>query len=236
MRYFGSLFISTLAFIGLLSACMPTGQNPRAAFERGAAALAACAETKCDRLNLDGSRLKDFTVLNDMTHITALMVSYSNFDDLADIAGMTQLTELHISNTRVDDLSGLGQFPNLTVLHASFLQNTPDPSFVSSLTNLQELVIGAKAEDDLHYLAPLKKLKALRIDNGQVTDLSVLLTLGRLEELTIYAGLPTDVGPILEIKRLKQLMIRNEYLTPEFYEALKRKKGVAIILEPVVVC
>ena len=222
-----------LALLG----CVPTGQNPQSAFDRGAAALAACIEAKCDRLDLDGSRLHDFTVLNDLPHVTALMVSYSNFDDLADISGMSQLRELHISNTNVADLQGLSAFPKLTLLHASNLTAPVDVTVVSQLTSLQELVIGARSGDDLSHLAGLSRLKTLRIDHGTIVDLSVLLKLQRLEELTIYSDLPQDLSPILGLKNLKTLMLRNDYLTEDFLQAVQaRKRGTVVIFEPVIVC
>jgi len=96
--------------------------------------------------------LADFTVLNDMPHITKLMMSRTNITDLSQISGLTQLRELHISWTDVNDLSGLSAFPNLELLHANNLYQDPNYAPVYRMTSLKELSLDARLEDGVGFV------------------------------------------------------------------------------------
>ncbi|MGR3710292.1 MAG: leucine-rich repeat domain-containing protein [Alterinioella nitratireducens] len=192
----------------LLMACQTTGNTAtRASQELGADRLAACEAGACDRLNLDGASLRDYSVLAEMDHITALMISYTDFSDLGQIAPMRQLRELHIGSSAVTDLSGLAAFPDLTVLHAQWLP-ARDHGAIGGLTGLRELAVGGSNLTDLGFIADLPRLERLNLtlpgegltlealrghpalrtvhlDNTGLTDLSVFETLPRLRELSL---------------------------------------------------
>lgn len=214
-----AMFRSTRAIIaGVLlfgaSACMTEQTAPRDLEAIQAERLAntltiieSCRASECGRLDLDRGRLTDFGAISDMTHVTALMMSFTDFDDLSDIAPMSQLRELHIGQTAVTDLSGLVNFPNLHLLHAQDL-DVNDYAAVGRLTQLEELVIGSRGLVDLGFVSGLQRLKRLDINSSNVTDLSPLTRLSSLETLDMVAvELPADLTPLLRIPSLKMLNI-----------------------------
>ncbi len=190
-------------------------QHEAQLLEKGEKALAACIRARCETLDIDGMRLDDFTVLNDLDHVTSIMMSRTNFDDLNDISGMSQLTELHISSSKVSDLDGLHHFPNLTLLHAQGLRSettidvTPvrdaknltelalwtledvdAVEVIQELPNLERLVVDWKGtEGSLAFLKGHPSLKYLEIGGARASDYSALLGLAKLETFS-FIGYP----------------------------------------------
>ena len=198
------------------------------ALSKGQAALDACIEAQCNTLDLDGLRLEDYTVLNDMPHVTSLMVSRTNFDDLADINGMSQLKELHITRTVVASLDGLDSFPELELLHAQSLRheeaidfshlaqaprlkelavgkfkNPEQAAVVRELSQLERIVFsGVEGADSLDFLRGHRSLKLVDTVNGVYNDRSALLSLPRLEAYTSrpHYQHPIDQQLILDLE------------------------------------
>jgi hypothetical protein len=127
---------------------------------RGMAELRKCIAQKCEVLNISGLSLRDYSVLNKLSHVTVLMASRSTFKDLEDISGMTQLKELHISSTSITSLDGLKYFPNLTLIHAENLSKSVDLAPISQLGGLTDLALGdLDSRDDAAFLQDLKRLE-----------------------------------------------------------------------------
>lgn len=204
-------------------------------FAQGAAIVADCVATQCTRLDLDGARLDDFTVLNDMTHVTALMVSFTNFESLGDISGMTQLTELHIGGTGVSDLSGLSGFQNLTLLHVQNLYDAPDLAPVYGLTGLRELAIDVTNTDGIGYVANMRQLQTLMLMSGRIDDLTPLRGHPSLRDLSIQAGTPEDDSALQAIPRLERLEMNWGEVDAETLRVLE---GRGVIYEEIalIVC
>ncbi len=203
--------LSGLAF-GVLAACQQHGSTDYIEDQHrlGAERLQACIAVQCERLDLDGARLVDYSVLNDLTHITALMISYTDFSDLGQIAGMTQLTELHIGSSQVTDLSGLSAFPNLRVLHAQSL-DAGDLSPIAQLRGLRELAIGSYEPYDLADIASMRSVETLLISYAPgVLDLSPLASMTGLRRLDLSSTYSESLAPLENIPRLQSLAFSDE--------------------------
>ena len=192
---------------------------------RGNAALEACIASQCKVLNIDGMRLEDFTVLNGLTHVTVLMASRTNFDNLNDISEMRQLKELHITSTSVADLTGLDHFPRLKVLHVDGLDPSVDISPVAQLTGLTDLAIGVlNVDDDASFIQRMRRLENLVIYWQGEADISVLRGHPSLRNVDILGVLPDDQSALLTMPKLKAIMIDNAYsLDPDIREELERR-------------
>lgn len=235
------MYILKAGFVGAalvaLSGCDEEPQIDYQAqqLEQGRAILADCVATQCTRLNLDGARLDDFSVLNEMTHVTALMVSFTNFESLGDISGMTQLTELHIGGTFVQDLSGVSAFPNLTLLHVQNLYSDADLSPVYGLTGLRELAIDVTNADGIGYVANMRQLQTLMLMSGNIEDLTPLRGHPGLRDLSIQAGTPEDDSVLQSIPRLERLEMNWGEVDEETLRVLE---GRGVIYEEIalIVC
>jgi Leucine-rich repeat (LRR) protein len=225
----------SLAALLALAACVETtGVEP---VDLGAERVAECAATRCETLDLDGASLDDYRILSSMTHVRALMLSYTDFDDLADIAGMTQLEELHIGQTNLTDLSGLSQFPNLRLLHAQGFYYDPDLSPIGGLTNLRELAIGG-VSFDLALVNRLPRLTTLKVYyTGEPLDLTVLRGHPALATLDLGEAIVTTLQGLGSVPRLRTLTVPDPYndeLLETQIEAL-RQRGISVSFAPVVV-
>lgn len=223
--------------LAALAACTvePTIDYEAQQLERGSAIVAECAATQCSRLNLDNARLADFSVLNDMPHVTALMVSYTNFADLGDISGMTQLRELHIGGTAVTDLTGLADFDSLELLHVQGMYEAPDLAPVYALTGLTELAVDVTNADGIGYVASMRNLERLMLMSGVIDDLGPLSGHPSLRELSIQAGTPEDDAALQGIPRLERLEMNWGELDEDTLRVLE---GRGVIYEEIalIVC
>ncbi len=202
------------------------------------AMVAACRASECGRLDLDRGLLTDYSVVADMTHVTAFMASFTEFSDLSTIAPMTQLRELHIGQSQVTDLSGLRNFPNLTLLHAQGLTVT-DFSAVGELRGLEELALGRADLGDMAFLRPLTRLKSLNIEGASVTSLEVLRGHRWLEVLDLPGDLPDDISALLTIPNLRVLSVDEFRLNSEQKAVIAtlRERGVDVpVAVAVIVC
>lgn len=211
---------STLAAtaLALLAACEIEPPQDLAA-ERIARTMAIvddCRASECTRLNLDSGDLDDYAITADMTHVTAYMTSYTDFDSLAAIAPMTQLRELHIGASQVSDLSGLSNFTNLTLLHAQDLRQVTDFSAISGLRNLNELALGGMDVGDLSFLRGLNRLEKLNLDYATITSFAPLRGHPTLAVLDLTdATLPADISELKTMRSLRQITVSSYLLTPD---------------------
>jgi len=243
---------SALVFAGLVACDQVNEANDAAAREaealrRGEATLAACIESQCETLDIDGMRLADYAVINGLTHVKVLMASRTGFDDLADIADMQQLTELHITDTDITDLTGLASFPKLKVLHFEGMPAGVDISPIGQLTRLKELALGGLGEgSDPSFIKTLRRLENLKITwVGVNADLSIFRKHPSLRTVDIFGTLPEDQSALLTMRKLQSINVfendrgwtynNGHTLDPEIRQELERR-GVFELLEVYVVC
>lgn len=222
---FPALLAVVFAASFTLVACLETGPtyDPAAAeAERlavGEAAVAACIASECARLDLDGARLADYSVLAGMTHVTALMLSRTDFSDLADIAAMGQLTELHIADSKVASLAGLSAFPRLKVLHAHMLNDVADFTPIGGLSQLEELSVGNWKDGSVPYIANLRNLKRLNLSSMRLVSTAGLVNHPSLETLDFGEQVLDDLAFLTTIPRLKVLSLGAPYWDVETAKA-----------------
>lgn len=226
----------------LLAACQMTDQPQVTTAEERLAmsqeTINTCALTECGRLNLDGQLVADYGQVAEMSHVTAFMASYSNFNDLSDISSMSQLRELHIGATQISDLDGLRNFPNLTLLHLQWSNNVSDLTPIGQLTQLTELAIGGYDVGDMAFLQGLRNLKSLNLENTEVTSLRALRAHPSLEEIDLVeAQLPDDISALTTIPNLKVVSVTEWNLSDPQKAVIEqlRARGVEIILEVAIV-
>lgn len=228
---------------GALVACMPVEEVRDYSYGEGQ--LAACTATSCARLDLDRGALPDYTQLAALSHVTALMISHTDFANLADIAPMTQLTELHIGLTNATDLTGLSAFQNLALLH---IQGVAPESWepLAQLTGLRELAIGHRELTDLTFITASPQLRRLRIFSAG--DGASFEGLGRhrgLREIELNTDSFTDLSPLLNLPNLRTLSIsvaqwdyaRGLYADDQNADVIRRLKarGVRVIVDEIIV-
>jgi hypothetical protein len=168
--------------------------------------IADCVAARCDRLDLTGASLPDYSVIATMPHVTALMLSYTDFSDLSVIAGMSQLRELHIGQTQVTDLAGLAAFPDLEVLHVQWLAGTTDLSPIGGLTQLRELAIGSGTVD-LSLVTTLLDLTNLIVFSMDPLDLSPLAGHPSLAFVDLGEASLSDLSPLNSIPNLAAVTV-----------------------------
>ena len=100
-----------------------------------------------------------------------LRLKSGGFSDLSAIQNLCELQFLYIgNNSKIKNIQILGSIQSLVVLHLEALTNISDYSFVSSLSNLEQLVIyGPNLKilsiDDLEFLRKMPNLRSIRFAN-----------------------------------------------------------------------
>lgn len=224
-----------------LAGCQPEITVEQRIAEREALAqanIADCVAIRCTTLDLDGQGIAEYSILNDLTHLRVLMISYTDFSDLNDIAALTGLEELHIGATNVTDLTLLSSFPNLRVLHIQSNDFT-DVGSLTALQKLEELAIGKNNLTDVSFVRSLPRLKNLDIAYSDVVDLGQLRGHPALEILALEHTAVTDLSPLLQIRTLRQISVVEPYTDEEVtaQHELLRGRGIRVEYEPaMVVC
>lgn len=203
--------------------------------------ITLCAAEQCETLNIDRGDLEDYTILNQLPHVTALRASWTDFDDLNDLSGMPQLRELHVSSTDVHNLQPLTLFPELEVLHIQWDSKITDFTPLGQATSLTELALGGMNLGDLSYLADLSSLDGLSLRSATLTSFEGLRGHPALTRLDLeYSNLSDDIDVLLTIPGLKQVSIISDGGRTQAQQAVfdaLRAKGVQVddILDAVVV-
>lgn len=202
------LYIHTTTALALATmvACVQTPNNTAYGQER----VDECAATACATLNVDGYGLRDYGQVNAMSHVTSLMVSYTDFADLADIASMAQLSEIHLGHSNVSDLSGLAAFPNLTLVH---MQSVSAEAVASAQfpSGVRELAVGGPGLADLSIVHRVPGLQRLHVDTF-TTSVSLSALEGHRNLRTIHLGdiRGIELAPLLALPGLREVSLEFE--------------------------
>lgn len=203
------------AAVAILAACQMqtnTGQvtTPQERLMLSQEIIQSCEASRCQLLNLDSRLVADYAQIAGFAHVTELMASFSDFNDLNAIAPMSQLTGLHIGYTQLTDLSALSNFPNLQLLHAQGNFEVDDFSAIGRLTNLRELALGSNELGDGAFLRNLRRLQKLSLEDAGLTSLDALRNHPTLQDLDIIdATLPDDISVLTTIPNLRQISITD---------------------------
>ncbi|MEX3014415.1 hypothetical protein [Gymnodinialimonas hymeniacidonis] len=225
------------AAVTALAACQTTPTVSH--YEYGQGLVETCAAEACGTLGLDYAPLADYTQLNALSHVTALMVSHTDLANLSDIAAMAQLRELHMGDTQVRDLSGLSQLGNLRLIHMQGIAPTSwEP--LTQVSGLRELAVGFYGMSDVSFVANLPRLEQLYLANvGAEMDLSGLGRHRGLRALHLDNDTVADLSPLLDLPNLRRFSMLT--FDPERHGdviAQLRARGVTVDLEEpaVIVC
>ena len=145
----------------------------------------------------------------------------ANNKDISDITGLefaTNLVALHLSRNPITDLRPLANLTKLESLHLWALSpNTPslDLDPLTTLINLEELVLGNSKITDISSLENLKKLQHLHLIHNRIADVSPLSTLTELQTLWLEGNPITDFNPLTELAgtHLRELDLSNTSIT-----------------------
>ena len=157
-------------------------------------------------LDLDNTRIIDFSPLTGLTGLTTLSLSHTRITDLSPLTGLTGLTGLFLDNTQISDLSPLSALTGLTTLSLGHTQIS-DLSPLSALTGLTRLYLSHTQITDLSPLTALTGLTELTLNNTQISDLSPLSGLTGLTRLSLIDTQISDLSPLSGLTRLTELFL-----------------------------
>jgi internalin A len=227
--------LACAATVVTLGSCqMAETDTEKLIYNQGFAVIADCAATRCATLNFDSKGLPVYSALGTMTHLRAVMISYTDFSGLGARAPLTGLQEIHIGGTPVTDLSPLVNFANLRMLHIQGV-DTDDYLVLRQLTRLEELAIGYTPIPNVVFVRDMPNLKRLDLSYARITDLSALRNHPSIETLNVDGLYGVDLSPLVSMPALREVALPyNEAMTGAVAQAL-REKGVVVSSIPVVV-
>ncbi|MBT3470829.1 MAG: hypothetical protein HN467_16060 [Opitutae bacterium] len=151
------------------------------------------------RLNLEGSRIKDLSLLHEVPKLKSLNLNWNRLSDLTPLAKMTHLTVLELGHNALTDLSPL-----------------------AGIESLRSLSLFSNPVSDLKPLAGLVNLSTLNLMQTEVSDLGPLSGLKNLKELNLTKTRVKDVSPLAKLTGLRKLYL-IDCTVPEDHQAILRK-------------
>jgi hypothetical protein len=134
-----------------------------------------------------------------------------NLDGLHYLADVPGCSKIEIGAGEFTDISELRGFSNLTNLVIGQLPlngtATVDLAPLSSLVNLETLVLNMVRARTIEPLAPLTKLKSLNVGQSLISDITSVSGMSLLESLEIRGTRVSDLQPLSKSNNLKELTI-----------------------------
>lgn len=206
-------------------------QRKQRDLEKGAQVVAACREVSCAELNLSFASLEDYTILNDMDHVTALELRYNSFENLEDIGDMQQLTDLRIVATGIREVSSFADFKNLSVLDIqSALAQDIRPTLLR-MPALKDIAINLPDDGDISFVRRLPNLQNMSLLGRQISDLGPLKKHPSLEKLSLRLDLPTDLSPLLEIPNLRTIRVFDRIERDDRSDVIDKLRASGVVVE-----
>ena len=134
---------------------------------------------------------------SDVSSLEVLLAGSWNISNLQGIEQLTQLTALLLTRNQISDVSPLSDLTQLTVLLLSNNQIS-DVSPLSGLTQLTELDLRSNQISDVSPLSGLTQLTVLLLSNNQISDVSPLSGLTQLTLLMLDGNQISDVSPLVD--------------------------------------
>jgi hypothetical protein len=152
---------------------------------------------------------------------------------LSDINTCTKIEILAGEFTDISELSGFQHLENLTIGQLPLNGfDIVDPSPLTSLVNLKELVLRMTRIRDLQFLANFGKLKKLMVGQTLVADLSPISGIASVEDLDIRGTRVKNLQPLSNYQNLKSLMIGADQIASlDNLRNLKNLARLSIIIE-----
>lgn len=222
--------LGIMALLLLLTGCGTSEQKKPAGLKVEGKELSdisfLAGRTDLEMLDLSGTKVKDLSVLSELTNLRVLVFSESRLDhgakvSLAPLANLTNLEVLDLNWTddiTFEDFDALGNLMNLKELHLNLSGITDeDLAFLSKLKNLEVLDLGSNSAtlkgNDLSFLSELTSLRVLSLcDIGndfynEITTLNLqpLTRLTNLECLLLGSTKSPNLSPLVKMTNLRGL-------------------------------
>lgn len=192
--------------------------------------------SQLESLEISNAALQNTDALLTLDKLKSLRISNNYTDVTLNLEGMVQLESLCIQGNTINGIEDqLANLPALTTLELEYGQaghqyiylyklanpanltvlkikgyNIYEPDFVSSFSNISELVLSDANLSSLNFLQQFDQLEKLDIsDNPYIRTLDPLKALPQLESLNIAGSYIDDITPIHSLTSLKQLWLGN---------------------------
>jgi hypothetical protein len=159
-------------------------------------------------LDFDSTKLKDFSLLAELTALERIDAYSTEVTDLAPLAGLLGLRIVWLHYTPVSDPSPLAGLAGLQTLQLGHTR-IGDITSLAGLTGLQYLYLNGTQVSDLSGLAGLTGLQSLDLSGTQVSDLSVLAGLTGLQSLNLRGTQVSDLSMLAGLTGLQSLDLRG---------------------------
>jgi len=179
----------------------------------GIASLAGIQNlTSLTALLLSGNPISDISLLSGLTNLTDLYLPATSISDIAPLSGLTGLRALWLDDNAIGDL---GTLSGLTGLQTLGLSNNAisDLSPLSGLTNLYSLYLSGNSLRDISVLSGLTSLTILRLGGNSITDVSALSGLTGLSYLYLADNAISDISALSGLARLRELELTGNVVS-----------------------
>lgn len=164
-------------------------------------------------LSLPESNLTNLDFIVELQSLKELRIVGGKFNELAPLSKLTQLEKLAFVDSTLTKLNPLSEMTGLKAFHYFTkygLENKlSDISFLASLKNLESLVIQDAAVFAIEPLAQLNKLKDLSLKGNIIETLTPLADLNKLETLSLESNNIKQIDALLQLPKLIYLSLKS---------------------------
>ena len=157
-------------------------------------------------ISLDGTNIRDISVLASLTSLQVLSLNKTAVTDLTPLAVLSGLQILALNNTKVSNITPLALLANLYGLSLD-QTNVSDLAPLKTLTNLRILSLDQTPVGDFSPLATLSGLHNLWLSGTLVSDLAPLGEMTEMQNLWLNQTEVSDIGALATMHRLKSLWL-----------------------------
>jgi Leucine-rich repeat (LRR) protein len=142
-------------------------------------------------------------------NLRLMWVGGNYLEDLSPVSGLNELRQLAAYNNhgKLKDLSGVRGLTNLTYLDVRCNPGITNLNIAGELSHLQELYLGGNEIGEIGFVTNLTELKTLDIGAGLNVDLTVLGLLPSVTQLDVSYGTGMDLRLIGGLTNLETLSI-----------------------------
>lgn len=156
--------------------------------------------TTLTELHLSNNLVTDLTPISGLTSLTKLYLTRNIISSIEPLAQLTGLDTLRLSMNPIQDFSPLGALTRLRVLAIMETPGLGEMTWLSALTELQELHLGWAPITSIQGVASIPNLRVLWLSNVELYDISPLANLARLRTLYIDRNEISDLAPLVANK------------------------------------
>lgn len=162
-----------------------------------------------ESLSIAESPVSDIEPIGRLMNLKRLSLRDCAIADISPLARLDRLESLYLERCPVDSLAPLKKLEHLRFLSLGLLETSPSYEPLTGMVSLRKLQVTGQFPIDLSFVTSLKDLESLVITRSQISLLPSLAELQKLELVSFYGTNIENLEPLASCSNLKTLNLRR---------------------------